>query len=211
MRRQYPTTPLLLKLTLAAVFLFVLAWWTQHRVDRAGNERRLSVIASDIAGRRVKVHCPGPIMGVLGKDQVEGSVQFDAQGNPSDVTELRATSCAELDALAEGRRGDELACTERARILCGRHGRDVAMAVDTITHESFHLQGVQDEARTECNALQTMAAVALGLGATPAQAAALARGQYTESYPLMPDAYRSPECADGRSFDLRPEDPNFPS
>ena len=88
-------------------------------------------------------------------------MQFDANGRPGDETQLQATSCAELDALAEGRRAKELACTERAGILCGRHGREVAMAVDVITHESFHLRGVEDEAKTECDSLQTMAATAV--------------------------------------------------
>jgi len=55
------------------------------------------------------------------------------------------------------------------------------MAVDVITHESWHLRGTQDEGRTECNALQTMGATAQMLGATPGQAAALARRQLAES------------------------------
>jgi hypothetical protein len=209
--KRYPTTPLALKLAAAAVLVLVLGWWTLDRVDRAGNERRLSAIASEIAGRAVKVHCPGPLGRAFGKDSVvEGFVRFDADGRPADETRLQAGSCAELDALAEGRRGKELACTERAGILCGRHGRELATAVDVVTHESFHLQGIQDEAKTECSSLQTMAQTARALGATPAQATALAHGQYAEGYPRMPDQYRSPACADGEAFDLRPDDPSFP-
>ncbi len=209
--RRYPTTPLWLKLSAAAVLVFVLGWWALDRADRVGNERRLSAIASEIAGRPVHVHCPGPLGRVLGKDStVEGFVRFDADGRPADETRLQPTSCAELDALAEGRRGKELACTERAGILCGRRGTEVAMAVDVVTHESFHLRGIQDVARTECSALQTMAATAVKLGATPAQGAALARGQLAESYPRMPDQYRSGECADSGAFDLRPDDPSWP-
>ena len=129
---------------------------------------------------------------MFAKDSVvEGFVRFDADGRPADDTKLMAGSCDELDALAEGRRGKELACTARAGILCGRHGRALATAVDVVTHESFHLQGILDEARTECNALQTMARTAERLGATPAQGVALARGQFAESYPLLPDGYRS--------------------
>jgi len=55
-----------------------------------------------------------------------------------------------------------------------------------------------------------MARTAERLGATAAQGAALARGQLSESYPLMPEAYRSAECADGKAFDLRPDDPRWP-
>ena len=84
------------------------------------------------------------------------------------------------------------------------------MAVDVITHESFHLQGIQDEGKTECSSLQTMAATAQQLGATPAQGVALARGQYAEGFPRMPDQYRSAHCSDGGAFDLRPDDPRFP-
>jgi hypothetical protein len=80
--------------------------------------------------------------------------------------------------LAEGRRGQELACTERAGILCGRHGRELAIAVEVVTH---------------------------------AQGVALARSEFAESYPLMPEGYRSAECADGEAFDLRPDDSAFPS
>ena len=208
--KRYPTTPLWLKLGIAFVLLGAFGWWGLDRADRLGNERRLSAVASQIAGRDVEVHCPGPIGRALGQDTLEGSVEFGADGRPADETKLRKTSCAELDALAEGRRGQELACTERAGILCGRHGRELAMAVDVITHEAFHLQGIQDEARTECSSLQTMAATAQSLGATPAQGAALARGQLAEAYPMMPDQYRSPDCAEGGRLDLRPDDSKFP-
>ena len=210
--KRYPTTPLLIKLAAAAALVFVIGWWALDHVNRSGNERRLSAIASEIAGRPVKVHCPGPVGRVFAKDSVvEGFVRFDADDRPADDTKLMAGSCDELDALAEGRRGKELECTARAGILCGRHGRELARAVDVVTHESFHLQGILDEARTECNALQTMARTAERLGATPAQGVALASGQFAESYPLMPDGYRTAECADGKAFDVRPDDPRWPS
>jgi hypothetical protein len=207
---RYPTTPIWLKLSIAALLLSSFGWWALDRADRLGNERRLEGIATQIAGREVKVRCPGPIGRVLGKDTLEGSVHFDADGRPANDTQLRQTTCAELDALAEGRRAQELACTERAGILCGRHGAQLAMAVDVLTHESWHLRGIQDEGRTECNSLQTMAGTAQQLGATPAQATALARGQFADSWPRMPEQYRASECSDGRAFDLRPDDPRFP-
>jgi hypothetical protein len=208
--RRYPTTPLWVRLGLAAVLLGSFGWWAFDRADRLGNQHRLEAIASAIAGREVKVRCPGPLGRTFFHETLEGSVRFSAAGRPANDTQLRATSCAELDALAEGRRAKELACTERAGILCGRRGAELAMAVDVITHESFHLRGIQDEASAECSSLQTMAQTAERLGATPAQGAALARGQYAEGYPRMPDRYRSPHCAEGGAFDLRPDDPRFP-
>ena len=191
---RYPTTPVWLKLTVSVVLIAATAWWVLDRADRLGNERRLSAIASQIAGRAVEVHCPGPIGRALGGSTAEGWVKFDAAGKPADETNLQKTSCAELDALAEGRRAKELECTARARILCGRRGAQLAMAVDVVTHESFHMRGLRDEGQTECASLNAMAATAQQLGATAQQGAALAHGQFTEAYPQMGEVYRSSGC-----------------
>ena len=140
------------------------------------------------------MHCPGPIGRALGGSTAEGWVKFDAAGKPAAETRLQKTSCAELDALAEGRRAKELECTARARILCGGRGAELAMAVDVVTHESFHMRGLRDEGETECASLNAMAATAQQLGATAEQGAALAHGQFTEAYPQMGEVYRSSGC-----------------
>ncbi len=210
MQRKHPTTPIQVKLALVAVLLGVVAWWYTGWQDLRGNERRLSAIASQIAGREVRVQCPGPLGRLFGWDIVEGSVRFDADGTPHDETKIRKQSCAELDALAEGRRGQELACIGRTGIACGRHGRATVMAVDVLAHEAWHLRGVMDEAETECRSLQTMAWTAQQLGATAEQGHAMARAQYDGGYLDMPDRYRRADCVDGGPLDLRPDDPRFP-
>ncbi len=209
-KRVHPTTPVWVKLTAALVLLSAFGWWVLDWRDVRGNERRLSAIASSIAGRDVRVDCPGAMGRLFGWDIVEGSVRFDANGTPSDETKLRTTSCAELDALAEGRRGGELACIGRTGIACGRHGRETAMAVDVVTHEAFHLRGIIDEAETECRSLQTMAWTAQQLGATPEQGQAMAKAQFEGGYLDMPGRYRSDACAEGGALDMRPDDPRFP-
>jgi membrane protein implicated in regulation of membrane protease activity len=65
--RAYPSTPLWVKLTLSALLATAAIWWLADRADRRGNEQRLSAIASQIAGRSVRVSWPGP----LGWDIVE--------------------------------------------------------------------------------------------------------------------------------------------
>jgi hypothetical protein len=209
-RRKYPTTPLWVKLAIAVTVGSAVAWWVADRQDRVGNEKRLSAIASQIAGRDVRVSCPGPIGRLFGWDIYEGSVRFTADGKPFDETRIRKQSCAELDALAEGRRREELDCTTRAGVACGRHGRETVMAVDVLAHESWHLRGVMDEGVTECRSLQTMAWTAQQLGATAEQGRALALAQYNGSYREMPQAYRDGRCRDGGELDLRPDDTNFP-
>jgi hypothetical protein len=208
--RVSPGTPLWVKLTIAALLAAGVAWWVADRQDRRGNERRLSAIASQIAGRGVRVRCPGPVGRLLGWDIVEGSVRFGPDGRPFDETRIRKQSCAELDALAEGRRDGELRCIGRTAIACGRHGRETVMAVDVLAHESWHLRGVLDEAVTECRSLQTMAWTARQLGVTADQGRAMAVAQYGGAYQEMPEAYRSGACIDGGELDMRPDDARFP-
>jgi hypothetical protein len=184
-------TPLWVRATLLASFVALSAWLVAVHVDRVRNEHRLAAIASQIAGRPVKVHCPGIVeRKIFAPDTVEGTVTFDADGRPSDTTDLRATPCTELDALAEGRRAGVLRC-----VSCGGPAAErLAWAVDTLTHESFHLQGILDEAQTECHALLRDAWTAEQLGATPAQAQGLADLARTVLYPQMPDRYRTAAC-----------------
>ena len=203
-------TPAWVKLTIAALVATAAAWWIAERADRRGTERRLSAIATQIAGRPVRVHCPGPVARVIGWDIVEGSVRFGADGKPDDETKIRKQSCAELDALAEGRRAKELECIGRTAIACGRHGRETTMAVDVLAHESWHMRGVADEAVTECRSLQTLAWTAQQLGATADQGRAMARAEYDGVYQEMGEAYRTGACVDGGALDMRPDDPRFP-
>ena len=210
MPRKYPSTPLWVKLTISTLLAAAVLWWIAERQDRRGNEQRLSAIASQIAGRAVRVSCPGPVGRLIGWDIVEGSVRFDADGKPHEETKIRRQSCAELDALAEGRRGKELECIRRTAIACGRNGPETVMAVDVLAHESWHLHGEIDEALTECRSLQTLAWTAQQLGATAAQGHAMARAQFTGAYEEMPQAYRSGACVEGGALDLRPDDERFP-
>jgi hypothetical protein len=210
MKRVYPTTPLWVKLTAAAALTAAVVWWMADWRDRRGNEQRLAAIASQIAGRQVEVRCPGPLARLIGWDIVEGSVRFNSDGTPQDETKIRKQSCAELDALAEGRRAKELECVGRTGIACGRNGRETVMAVDVLSHESWHLRGVIDEAETECRSLQTLAWTAQQLGATAEQGRAMALAQFDGLYQEMPEQYRSGACADGGALDLHPDDTRFP-
>ncbi len=208
--RTRPATPIWVKLALALVLVGGPAWWLVQRHDRMGNEKRLAAIASEIAGREVQVGCPGVMGRIFSYDTVEGSVQFDANGRPADETRLRVFTCTELDALAEGNRTEALACAERADAGCGTRAGELAMAVDVLVHEAWHLAGVMDETETECRAVQSIAWAAERLGATPAQGQGLARAHLAHGYLQLPQRYRSGACAGGGAMDLRPDDPVWP-
>lgn len=83
-------------------------------------------------------------------------------------------------------------------------------AVHITVHEAMHVRGEFDEARAECFAMQQDADAARFLGATPAQAEALAQRYYRDVYPRMAEPYVSAECAAGRALDLTPGDGQFP-
>jgi hypothetical protein len=185
---RHARTPIAVKLALVVIAVGAPAWWLAQRQDRIGNEARLSAVASAIAGRDVHVRCPGVRGRVFSWDTVEGSVRFDASGRPADETRLRALACRELDALAEGRRADALAC--RPGPACD----DLALAVDVLAHESFHLAGVLDEAAADCHAVQTLAWTAQRLGATAEQGRALTQRYIETGYPRLPSRYHSPTC-----------------
>jgi hypothetical protein len=198
------------KLALAIVVVGGPGWWLFERHDRIGNERRLAAVASAIAGREVGVRCPGVLGKVMSWDIVEGSVRFDSAGRPADETKLRAFTCDELDALAEGRRTGALECVEVRGTTCGADGTELALAVDVLAHESWHLAGLIDEAVTECRAVQSIAWTAQRLGATESQGHALARVYFETGYPRLPERYRSGACANGGELDLRPQDETWP-
>ena len=204
------TTPVWVRLVIVALLVAGPGYWLAQRNDRIANERRLSAVATAIAGRDVRVRCPGIVGRVFSWDTVEGTVRFGADGRPADETRLRAFTGTELDALAEGRRGAALACAERRGTACGPPAENVALAVDVLVHEAWHLAGILDEAVAECRAVQSLAWGAERLGATPAQGRALARAYLTTGYPRLPDAYRTGKCADGAALDMRPDDAAWP-
>ena len=91
---------------------------------------------------------------------------------------------------------------------------DVVWALQTVAHESYHLLGYTNEAQVDCYGMQSVWFVASNLGASVAEAQALAKLFATQIYPwrerLTPQ-YWSPECRDGGKYDLRPASHSWPS
>lgn len=183
--------PILIPLLLVpALFL---GWQEWHfRSDQA----EFSTIASELAGRDVRIECQRFSGALLDPTAEAGYVQFDAAGRPSGTGRLERDACNDLRKYFHG---DKENPTLKQVI-----------AVQVLAHESFHLAGIRNEADTECAALQRIDDVASTLGATPTQARSLAERYYAEVYPRMPDAYRSAECQDKGELDASPDDPEWP-
>ena len=199
------TRVLLLALVAAVAGLLLV----DHRRAEAA-ETRLAAVASELAGRPVRVHCQGSVGATLDVGSEAGSVAFDAERH---AVRRRPTSSAasarrcSTSGTRSARR--ELACVLRGE-ACPRDVLRSVWAVHTLAHEAWHLAGVRDEGVTECRALQTTAWTAVRLGATPAEARALAVYVLAHMVGSMPAEYRSPLCVDGGPLDLRPETPVWP-
>lgn len=158
-------------------------------------ERTLSKAASVVAKRDVGVRCQGLLGNLVDIGQELGTVQFDEEGDPADVTHIKRDACNWAKDYAAGNR----------RVTLNH-----ALGVHVISHEAIHLRGWTDEAITECYGMQHDVQTARALGATADQAQRLAEFYWRMVYPDMPDEYRSSECVDGGKWDLHKDSPVWP-
>ena len=194
---------LILVAALAGLFLF-------QKHGKAAEESHLASIAGEIARRPVSVHCQGAVGEAIDVTTESGSVEFDASGRPADVADLKRKVCQRLQNFPQARMTKSFACLD-APSSCDASVVNDAIALDVLAHESWHLEGKQNEAVTECYAQQTVGFVATKLGSDDVQARGLARLVHLLVYPHMPEDYRSDECRDGGALDLRPDSPAWPS
>ncbi|HUP32161.1 MAG TPA: hypothetical protein VM184_03955, partial [Gaiellaceae bacterium] len=148
--------------------MLVSAWQYSRREE---NENRLALVASAVALRNVDVSCPGFWTRLVEITPNAGWVDFDEHGRPDDETSLSASTCGSLERVWRGRQGS-FAC-----LLGGGCDTKTLAAVGgivTLAHESWHLRGVVNEARTQCYAVQTTEAVARALGVAPGDARVIA-------------------------------------
>lgn len=173
MRRPLPKWTFSL-LALAVVVTGCVAW--QH----GKLEDRLSRAASTLAGFPVRVHCQdlaGEAADISGD---LGTVQFSADGVPAHATLIRREQCSALSG------------------YLAKHGVNPSaaqvLAVHVLTHETMHMRGLRGEAAAECAAVQRDAHMARLLGASAADAQALAAAYWRQDYPRLSDEYRTEEC-----------------
>ncbi|HZR94296.1 MAG TPA: hypothetical protein VFA56_01295 [Gaiellaceae bacterium] len=155
------------------------------------------------------VHCQSFAGNLLDVSDEAGYVKFDPSGVPYDYTDLKRPICQALQRFPREWRSPAFACVS-ASAPCPQAIWEDVLAVHTLAHEVWHLHGYIQEARTECNALQTTAEAAVLLGADERTAHAIAAYALAKIYPLLPAEYRMADCANGGPYDLRPADPSWP-
>ena len=172
--------------------------------NRIHEQDKLAKIASEIAGRKVGVRCPGFFGGLVDTHGEAGRVQFDAGGRPENHTDLSPETCAQLRKLTHV----DFSCLDRG--TCGYAQFQAGWAAHTLAHEAFHLRGFGDEGVTECYALQNTSFVAQRLGLPRQRAEELQRWLFAKGYPNEPPDYHAAGCYAGGPLDLSPQTPAWP-
>jgi hypothetical protein len=204
---------------LAVIFgliVLVAGGWAFEKHTRAGNERALSAVATELAGRPVHVHCESFWHSVVGVGGTLGDVPFP-DGRAATYTHITRHMCDELGRFREAPERPELACLEQvdwsrfqAGDACSLGAEEMAEALITLTHESMHMRGWADEAVAQCYAIQEVAFTVEQLGGSRQEGAAVA-SYALAMQPYMPTDYQSSDCAASRSLDLHPATPAFPT
>jgi hypothetical protein len=94
-----------------------------------------------------------------------------------------------------------------------RVDRSIAWAFKNLTHEAIHVAGVDDEAATECYAIQLMAQTIdeLGLGRTYGERVAQLSWSRYPRMKIIGPRYWTRTCHDGGPLDVRPTSRDWPS
>ena len=170
-------------------------------------EPRFGRVASSLAGKPAQVRCWSSLDwaringDLLAHGGAHESLDYVSgfYWPPTGRIHLDPTACAGLVDLAyRGLRPDR-----------GRAFARIALAVDTLAHESMHRRGFRSEAIAECYAVQLDYRTATLLGASSAYASLVARQSWAE-YPAHPAAYLSSECRNGGKLDLSPQRSTWP-
>ena len=156
-----------------------------------------STVAVDISGRKdATVRCQRFSEAWFDADLAAGKVQFIADGITAPVAQVSWQTCRNLNGWEKSDKTNPTS--------------EQIAAVHVLSHEIEHVRGTQNEADTECYAMQRNAAVAQQLGATERQGKILAFRYWSAIYPNMLDDYRSADCAPKGRLDMNPENPDWP-
>jgi hypothetical protein len=84
-----------------------------------------------------------------------------------------------------------------------------AESVDTLAHEATHARGIDNEAETECYAIQLVPQTSALLDLPPKIGRLFANAMW-HAYPHEPKGYATTRCRDGGPLDLHPRSPVWP-
>jgi hypothetical protein len=169
-------------------------------------------IAEQVAARltrlKPQVRC-GPLG--ISNPWVTGITLFGSKG-AADYFLMKPQLCNDLAAFRSSPASyDPAECADNT---CLSRVAGAAMALATVSHESYHVLGYSNEAQVECYGMQSIWFVASKLGAPLPLAQSIASFYATQMYPRRrteSPTYWSAQCRDGGKLDLRPTLRRWPS
>lgn len=184
--------------TRIAVVLFLVptvafGWALAVEVRHQWAQRQATAVTRELTGNPDATSvCQRFTPDLLDASQTSGHVMSDQ----SDVAHLRRATCNDFFSWLVGDKDHPT----RAQVV----------AVHVVVHEAMHVAGEFAESVAECSAMQHDAEAARFLGASAAQAQALAEEYYSAVYPNMSADYRTGDCAADGPLDASPGDGRFP-
>jgi hypothetical protein len=159
--------------------------------SRSRIEPTLGRVASTLAGHPVEVRCwsaaDWPRVTLLDPVETGGFADLAAG-----TVNLPPSVCRPLDTLAYS----------PAHVFAQPTWERIA-AVHVLAHEAAHLgEAGANEARAECDAVQTTERAAVLLGVAPDYAGSMAQLDWAHLYPRLPSSYRTLDCRPGGPLDL---------
>lgn len=176
------------------------------------DERVAQQVADRLTRKHVAVRCGR--LGVPGAAWPNGitGITLFVGDKPAGYAVLLPAVCAQLTAFRRDPEAwDPARCADAS---CDAAVAHAAMAIATVTHESYHLLGYRNEAQVECYGMQSIWYAATKLGASVREGQALAHFYAAKLYPrrrTQTPAYWSPQCRDGGRYDLRSRSHAWPS
>jgi hypothetical protein len=174
--------------------------WALEGHARAGTQRSLSAVASELTGRHVSVRCQSLWADLLSINGNLGEVRFDAQGRPADDAWLTRATCKHLHRFI-GSHGADLECLKREdwrnfrweapHDACIARAATVGQAVVALAHESMHLRGIRSESQAQCLAERATPWTVSRLGGDPTTGLLLERLARAWN-PSMATEYQTP-------------------
>lgn len=163
-------------------------------------EARLEAAARSAGSGSPAIDCESPRKWAATEQSAPGYERAGSASPGVAIIHLAPRTCSALARLVS--HPTRLACVAKSRdsSLCPPSLESEALAVVTLAHEEQHVDGVANEAKAQCYALQRARVTARQLG-LPDQAAARVAA-FTKHSITQPPAYRSSECRRGGILDL---------
>src|SRR4051794_15515601 len=133
-----------MRLALGLVLAGILGTAFVFHERRSVLQHELGSVATQLAGRPLHVHCQSPAGSVVDVTAEAGTVQFDQNGKPTDVTNLKRPICDALRRFRHDVKSSAYSCV-LAQADCSRSIFEDVLAVHTLAHESWHLSGNTSE------------------------------------------------------------------